>query len=480
LHGSAQNEGAAAREDARDYGSSEINETELREYLSKTLPGYMIPSYFIGMETIPLTPNGKTDRRALTRLKDTAIRKSRLYSAPRNEMEETLTAIWAGILGIQKETISIDDDFFSIGGHSLRATQMVSKIHKELNVKLPLSSVFKNTTIRAISNTLGTTPQEKYDTLEPVEKKEYYPLSSAQKRIYFLQQMDLKTTVYNMSLSMQMGKEIQKSRMENVLREIIVRHESLRTSFEIVNEEPVQRIHDAETIEFEIENYDSTGSDETEERDAKKFIRPFDLKEPPLIRSGLIRHPDGKHTWMVDMHHVISDGTSLSILAEDFKTSYSGKERKPLRIQYKDFTMWQAQLKKSGQLEDQERYWLDLYPEARRKPGAAAAEGIPRLEMHTDYKRPEVFTYAGANHRLTMEAEETAAYKRLAAENGGTLYMDVLATLNTLFYKYTGQTDIIIGTPVAGRSHEDLQHIVGMFVNTLPMRNHPGGEKEYR
>ncbi|MCP4150240.1 MAG: amino acid adenylation domain-containing protein, partial [bacterium] len=476
----AQSPGPDSQEAGGIFRDGGIKDEDLREYLSQILPGYMVPSFFIPLEKIPLNTNGKLDRNALTRLKNSYLQTHRAYSAPGNEMEKIVVAIWAGILGIQKETISIDDDFFRIGGHSLKATVMVSKIHKELNLKISLLEVFKRPTIRAIASALSTLTKDKYDTLKPVEKKEYYPLSSAQKRIYFLQQMDLNTTVYNMPQSIQMGKSIQKNRIENVFRELITRHESLRTSFKIVEEEPVQSVHDAAAKEFKIEYYDINQKGQTVETEIKKFIRPFDLRETPLIRSGLIRQPDGNHILIIDMHHVISDGTSRMILTGDFVSIYNGKERKPLRIQYKDFTMWQAQIKKSGQQEDQERYWLDLYPEARRQPGAAAAEGIPRLEMHTDYKRPEVFTYAGASHRLTMDAEETAAYKRLAAENGATLYMNALATLNTLFYKYTGQTDIIIGTPVAGRSHADLQHIVGMFVNTLPMRNHPGGEKEYR
>ncbi|MCP4147497.1 MAG: non-ribosomal peptide synthetase, partial [bacterium] len=456
-------------------------ETNLKDFLSQTLPDYMIPSFFIKLEKIPLTPNGKIDRNLLAQIQISGL-KSQTHIAPRNNVEEKLSAIWADILGTPKLEIGIDDNFFEIGGHSLRATVMVSKIHKEFHVKLPLAEIFKTPIIRGIAEMIEGLDESRFDSLEPIEKKEYYPLSSAQKRMYFLQQMDLNSTAYNMPLILPIGKDIETIRLEAVIRGLIDRHESLRTSFEFLDEEPVQRIHDS--VNFDIMYFDAAPEPVTSTKTPgdltavdiavsvfNTFVKPFDLNRPPLIRSGLIKHADGNHTWLVDMHHIISDGTSHMILTKDFYSIYNGKELPPLRLQYKDFCLWQNRLNANREIKNQEDYWLDLYPRT---------EEIPRLNLLTDYKRPEVFTNAGANHSFTMTPRETAGIDALAANCGGTLYMNLLAILNTLFYKYTGQTDIIIGSGIAGRPHTELQQIVGMFINTLPMRNFPRGEKDYR
>ncbi|MCP4158041.1 MAG: non-ribosomal peptide synthetase, partial [bacterium] len=363
---------------------------------------------------------------------------SKAYTAPRNEIENKLTAIWADILDSKKEEISIEEDFFRIGGHSLKATLMLSRIHKEFKVKLPLAEIFKTPFIKTIAEIIKGQAKSSYETLEPVEKKEYYPLSSAQKRMYFLQQMDINSTAYNMPLILPLGKEIETVRLEATIRGLIDRHESLRTTFESLGEEPVQRIHDR--IEIEIAYFEDTQktattgqtpgdrtADDTAGSIINTFVKPFEISRPPLIRTGIIKHADGNHTWLVDMHHIISDGISREILTEDFHTIYNGKELPPLRLQYKDFCRWQNRLNASGEIKTQEDYWQDLYPRG---------EEIPKINLLADYKRPEVFTKAGANYTFTMGTRETAGFRALAAAGGGTIYMNTLAILNTLFYKY--------------------------------------------
>ncbi|MCP4157191.1 MAG: non-ribosomal peptide synthetase, partial [bacterium] len=469
-------------------------EPGLKDYLSQFLPGYMIPTFFIKLEKIPLTPNGKIDRKALSKLQISNA-DPRAYIAPRNETEEKLSGIWAELLGIQKQAISIDDNFFDIGGHSLRATIMASKIHKTFNVKLPLAEIFKNQSIRKIAGTIKEFKQEKYSSLEPVEKKEYYPLSSAQKRMYFLQQMDLKSTAYNMPFITPIApapdkpEAVIQKRLQDAFRKLIRRHESLRTSFEQLGEVPIQRVYN--TVEYNIDYYELTGSgrgdagDEapaqemeggirTVEQIVKDFLKPFDLSRAPLLRTGIIKQADGHYMLLVDTHHIISDGTSHMILADDFFSLYNTEELKnnvplkELRLQYKDFTSWQNRLIQKGELKTQEDYWLNLY-----------RGEIPRLNLCTDFKRPEVFSFSGAYHQIQLETEATIGIRALAAESGGTLYMKILALLNTMFYKYTGQTHIVIGSGIAGRPHADLQHIVGMFVNTLAMRNFPNPTKDF-
>ncbi|MCX6584872.1 MAG: amino acid adenylation domain-containing protein, partial [Candidatus Aminicenantes bacterium] len=443
----------------------------LREHLAKELPDYMIPSYFVSVEKIPLTPNGKIDRGALPK---PGLKIGESYTAPRNEIEKRLVRLWAEILGRDalpdsqlQTSIGIDDNFFQLGGHSLKATIMTSKIHKELNVKVQLLEIFRTPTIRDIARLIRGLKKETFQDIEPVEKKEYYPLSSAQKRLYFLQQFDLNSTGYNMAMALPLGKGIKKDKLESTIKQLIARHESLRTSIDRVNEDVVQRIHAADGLEFSLDYYEAgkTGSEEI----IRNYIRPFDLSRAPLIRSGLIAFPDGHCTWMVDMHHIISDGTSQTILAEDFMQLYgTGVPLEPLPVQYKDFAQWQNRLFAGGRIKEQEDYWLRLY-----------AGEIPLLNLPVDYKRPGVFTFEGDRYMFTLESEDAAKFKVLGARYGGTLYMNIMAVLNTLFYKYTGQTDIIIGSGIAGRRRGDIQGVVGMFVNTLAMRNYPAGEKPY-
>ncbi|MCP4213727.1 MAG: hypothetical protein GY765_03675, partial [bacterium] len=202
----------------------------------------------------------------------------------------------------------------------------------------------------------------------------------------------------------------------------------------------------------------------------------FDLRQAPLFRTGIIKlaegtgetgEPEGskgQYILLVDTHHIVSDGTSDTLLTDDFFALYNNRRLKPLQLHYKDYTIWQNHLIASGEVKSQEAYWLEIYKGE-----------LPRLDLFTDYKRPEVFTFAGAIHEMELQSEEAAGFKALSTAGGGTLYMNLMAALNTLFFKYTGQADIIIGSGVAGRSHAELQNIVGMFVNTLAMRNYPQG-----
>ncbi|MFC2145978.1 amino acid adenylation domain-containing protein [Acidobacteriota bacterium] len=465
-------------------------EPDLGAFLLQRLPDYMIPSYFVELEAIPLTVNGKTDRRALPEPKR---EQGKAYSAPRNEIERKLAAIWSEVLGppVKDSLLGIDDNFFQLGGHSLKAALLVSKIHKEMNIKVPLLEMFNRQTIRGLSRYIEETGECKYMGIEPVEKREYYALSSAQKRLYFLQQMDLESTAYNIPAILPLAGNIEIQKLESAIKRVIARHESLRTSFIQVNNLPAQKVHEPDELGFKIEYHLAERKAQSaeqkvqsekrnEERCApsamrcastiKDFVRPFDLSRAPLVRSGIIKLPGGNHIWLVDMHHIISDGTSSVILQEDFSVFYPGEVLPGLRVQYKDFSEWQNRLFASGEIKSQEDYWFDLYK---------ASRGIPRLDFPVDNKRPKVFTFAGDHYNVVLERDDTQQFKALASGNNATLYMNILAVLNVLFYKYANHTDIIIGSGTAGRPHADLQHIIGMFVNTLAMRNYPQGEKTY-
>ncbi|MCU0290189.1 MAG: condensation domain-containing protein, partial [Acidobacteria bacterium] len=444
--------------------SEDLLDSELREYLLKDLPGYMIPAYFVRLDKIPLTPSGKVDRKALP---EPELKIGEGYSAPRNNLEKKLLEIWTEILGIDagKQPPGIDDNFFRRGGHSLKAAALMSKIHKELNVKIGLMEIFKTPTIRGIASIINGLKRETFLAVDPIEKKEYYPLSSAQKRLYFLQQLDLQSTGYNMPLALPLGRNINKEKLELTLQRLIARHESLRTSFIRINDEVVQRVHDQVVFAVETLATDAYGV----HGQTQTFIRPFDLAQAPLMRSGLMTMPDGNFTWVVDVHHIISDGTSHAILSEDFTAIYNDQELKPLTLQYKDFAAWQQQHLEGEEIKNQMAYWLDIF-----------TGEIPHLNLPRDYSRPSVFTFAGDSYGFTLTGAETKKFKQLGISEGGTLYMNFLAALNILLYKYSGQEDIIVGSAIAGRRHADLQGIVGMFINSLAMRNYPMGDKTYQ
>ena len=452
-------------------GKEEFSTSELRRKLAKELPDYMIPSYFIQLEKMPLTPNGKIDRKALPE-PEGKINTGVEYEAPRNELEEKLVGIWIEVLKV--DGIGINDDFFELGGHSLKATSLVSKIHKELEVEVPIREVFKNPTIKGMSEYIGKTAESSiYSSIKKVEEKEYYKASSAQKRLYTLQQMDLRGIGYNMPGVLQIEGKLEEKKLEKSFNRLIERHEALRTSFEVIDGEIVQKVHKEAFIDIEKYEYRVLDKKEEEkeyiEDTIRSFVRCFDLSKAPLIRVGLVKLGEEKCILMFDMHHIISDGVSMTILTDEFAKLYDGQELEKLRIQYKDYTVWQNDMLNSEVMKKQEEYWVNKF-----------SDDVPVLNMPTDYIRPVLQSFEGANLGFKLDKGITNKLKEITKETGSTMYMVLLAAYNVLLAKYTGQEDIIVGSPIAGRPHADLEGIIGMFVNTLVMRNYPETNKAFR
>ena len=445
-----------------------LNVSELREYLLKKLPGYMVPAFFLFLDKMPLTSNGKLDRDALPQPE---VKINARYIAPRNAVEEKLADIWANLLGIEKEKIGIDDGFFQLGGHSLRANIMAARVHKELNVELPLADIFKTPTIRALSKRIEKLSAVKYAAIKPIAEQEFYSLSSAQNRLYILQQMNEKSTRFHISSIFRLEGLLEKDRVENAFKRLIQRHGSFRTSFEVQGNYPIQRIH--ETVDFKMEYYESgSGEDRAKpdkeleaKRIVRQFLRYFDLSRAPLLRVGMIRTAQESHILMVDMHHIISDGTSLQVAVREFMAFYAGEELPPLRVQYKDFSAWQKNLIASGAIKKQEEYWLNRFK-----------GDIPVLSMPLDYSRPPVINAYGDCIYFDLDKDLTFALKKMALDMEMTLYILLLGAYTILLSKYSGQEDIVVGTPVAGRRHADLGNIIGLFANMMAMRNQPEGE----
>jgi hypothetical protein len=308
---------------------------------------------------------------------------------------------------------------------------------------------------------------DRYTSMRPVEEKEYYCLSSAQERFYMLHHMEPETRSYNMTGLMIMEGKWQKQRFETAAEKLIQRHESLRTYFQMGTRGPVQRIH--REVPFEIDYFAVDNREEDLIKTfIKTFIRPFDLKQAPLLRLGLIRLEEEKHILMFDMHHIISDGASMNLLIKDFALFYSGGPPPPSLFRYKDYCEWQHNLLNSGQLRKQEEYWLNHF-----------SGEIPVLNMPGDYPRPEFPGFEGDTIRFYFEEELTLRINQLMRETNTTLFMVLLAFYNIALSKYTAQEDIIIGLPVAGRNHKDLENIIGLFMETLAVRNSPQFDKSF-
>jgi amino acid adenylation domain-containing protein len=440
--------------------------TELREYLSLSLPEYMIPSFFVFLDEIPLTPNGKINRKALPAPEISA---GEAVVPPRNPVEEKLRDIWSQVLAIEKESIGIDMNFFQLGGHSLKATILLGKVHRALDVKLPLTAIFNTPTIRGMAGSLKGLTEDKYTGIEPVEQKEYYALSQAQKRLYILKQIDLTGTAYNIPQVIPLGDEIDFEKLQRTFIKLIERHESLRTSFHMKGDEPVQTIHNA--VEFEIRYHDAQREEAPPAEIIRDFIRPFDLSLAPLLRVGLIKINSKESIIIVDTHHIISDGISHEILKRDFTALYKGEKLAPLRIQYKNFSVWQNKDKQKENVKQQGEYWLKEF---------GVKGEIPVLNLPTDYARPAVKSFEGESIDFEIGGSETRAIKEWALEEGLTLFILLLAVYYVLLAKLTGQEDIVVGTAVMGRPHPDLEPIIGMFINMVPLRNYPKGEMCFR
>ncbi|MCP4220112.1 MAG: amino acid adenylation domain-containing protein, partial [bacterium] len=435
----------------------------LRAQLAEGLPDYMVPAYFMELERMPLNTAGKVDHKALPQPE---IKRENRYVAPGDDVEECLTEIWAGVLHLEKETVGIDDNFFTLGGHSLKATILVSRIHKELDVQLPLAEIFRNPTVRGQRQAVKRAEESLHIPLEAMEEKEYYPLSSAQKRLYVIRQMEGRNSSYNMPMFVQVDGEIDKEKLAHTFRLLIQRHQGFRTSFEMVNMEPVQRVHRVVAFESEYFSLDSGGA----EKILAGFVRPFELSQPPLLRVGLIKLEDAvnRHILLMDMHHIISDGISHGIFVKDFVDMYEGKELSPLKLQYRDFSQWQNSRGRREIITRHQEYWLNKY-----------GGRVPMLNLPLDYSRPTVYNFEGARRTFKLTRQLAGKLDASALESGVTLNILLLAAYYVFLAKITNQDDLVVGVPTSGRLHADLENIVGFFANMLAMRNKPGREKQF-
>jgi len=440
---------------------------DLREYVSARLPGYMVPTYFVRLDKIPLNANGKVDRPALPN----PLHLSKTGGAgvlPHTSIEKRLARLWADVLNMGETRAFIDDNFFQSGGHSLKGTVLISRIHQEFQVHLTLADLFKVPTIRGLAAMIKKGAPEKYLSLEIAEKKEYYRLSSSQKRLYIVNQIDSQSLNYNIPAVYRLPKEPDLTRLKETFSQLIARHESFRTSFIMVEDEPVQRIYEQVAFELEIFRADGQGGQEQLELIIRRFIRSFDLTRAPLLRVGLIETEEKEYFLLFDMHHIISDGVSMSIFLQELTGLYQGEKLPPVGLQYKDFAEWQQGQEQKERYQAQKAYWQ-----------AEFSGEIPILQLPLDFPRPAVQDFSGGLVPLFIGPEDLDILKQSALKQGATLYMLLLSIFSLSVARLSGQEEVVIGSPVAGRRHPELQGIIGMFINTLGIRSFPRGDESF-
>ena len=438
--------------------------TELRGYLNARLPDYMVPTHFVVMETMPLTPSGKVARRLLPE-PEWERSDEQQYVAPSTAIETTLADIWSEVLGVPQ--IGIHDDFFELGGHSLLATKVVSRIRDALNTALPLMTLFSKPTIAELAMELGDTEERDTSDTGKIEKQARgatIPLSFAQQRLWFIDQLDPGNPVYNLPWPLRLKGKLDKAALGKALNELTARHESLRTVFRAEAGKPVQVIRDSLTVELPEENlsgYESALITHIQNAAGHRF----DLSEGPLLTAELIALNEDDHVLLIVMHHIIADMWSGDVILSELSALYnalskqSDAELPSLGIQYADYAIWEQSGEHNERLERQLHYWQDQL-----------AALPPLLELPTDRPRPPVQTFNGGSVNSVINTTLTGQLKQLSADNGCTLFMTLLGAFQVLLYRYSGQPDIPVGTPIAGRRYTGLEELVGVFVNTLVMR----------
>ncbi|MCP5108055.1 MAG: SDR family oxidoreductase, partial [bacterium] len=360
---------------------------------------------------------------------------STTYLEPSTEGEKKMAGIWQELLGIDQ--VGIMDDFFELGGDSLKAAAMIAKIKQVFNTDISVREIFNAPRVKELAKGLGPSAAaaevSEYTRIPPAEKKEYYSASAMQKRLYVLEQMEGIGTTYNLPYALVLDGKIDIERLEGAFRLLIVRHESLRTSFELLDGEPVQIIHEVSDVDFFIEYSDVHKDDGEMDKDTlmKEFIRPFDLTAAPLIRVGIVKLPGEQYFMIFDVHHIAADGSSYMIILTDFFALLDGKELPRLDIQYKDFSQWQNSEVGESVLENQETYWLKTFKDE-----------IPVLHLPTDYSRPVVQVFEGNLFRFSAAKEEFERLKRLAVEENATLFMVLLGLYYVFLSKLSRQEDI--------------------------------------
>lgn len=452
--------------------------SELRAFLQTRLPDYMVPSIFVPLPALPLTPNGKIDRRSLPLLDDRSDLPALDQIAPRNPLETQLASLWSEVLDLER--VGIHDNFFDLGGHSLLVTQLVSRVRDALQVEVTIRDVFESPTVATFADSLQALSATEIDafTIRPQSRSGNIPLSFAQERLWFLSQMFPESPVYNIQTLIQASLRLDPALLEQSLEALANRHEILRTTFPVYNGQPVQAI--ANDLSFPVEVIDlSTLPEQERSAVAHAHItefteRPFDLARGPLLRVALLTIAEQEQIFLLVIHHIVADGWSMGIVLRELWIFYAAQLEgrtatlPELPIQYVDFALWQQHYLSGSALQSLLAYWRQQL------------QGLPTLRIPTDSVRPATPLHRGKRCSLTLTTELSTAVLDLGRTEGCTLFMTLLAALSAVLYRCTGQTDFAVGSPIANRTHAELEGLVGFFLNTLVLRVDLSGNPSFR
>ncbi len=458
-----------------------VNASELRAWVKERLPEYMVPVAVVSMERLPLSPNGKVDRKNLPAPEYRRPELEGEYQQARTPAEEVMAAIWAEVLKLDQ--VGVHDDFFALGGHSLLATQVVSRVRQAFRVELPLRALFEAPTVAGLTEKAEALQRAKQGLQAPpmvrVDRNQKLPLSFSQQRLWFLDQLEPESPLYNVPHVVRVTGKLDVAVLDRTLNEIVRRHETLRTRFETVDDQPVQVI--AETLKLDLAIRDLSSLPAAERVDEARRLaleevkRPFRLSTGPLLRPTLLRLDDQDHVLVLNTHHIISDRWSLGVLSQELAAIYEAYlEGQPsplpeLTIQYPDYAVWQREYLSGPALDQQLQYWK------QQLQGAP-----PVLELPTDRPRPPIQTFNGAHKSQILPKALLDKLKTLSREEGSTLFMVLLAAFDVLLARYSGQDDIVVGSPIAGRNRAETEKLIGFFVNTLVLRNELSGNPTFR
>lgn len=448
----------------------------IRSYLATVLPDYMIPSVLMVLDALPLMNNGKVDRQALPEPDQDRPDVEQDYQAPTSQTEKTIASIWSEVLGMNR--IGVRDNFFDLGGHSLLATRVISRIRKEFELELSLRSLFESPTIAGmadrIDNVNGSDKGINSAPFTKASRDNALPLSFAQQRLWFLSQLDPDSLAYNIATGINFRGKLRLDILQKSLAEIVRRHEVLRTTFKMLDSQPVQIIHSPDGFELPVKDLQHPTQEDAQQIASQEARRPFDLINGPLFRACLLQLDPQDHLLVLSMHHIVSDGWSIDIVRHELEALYSAHLRNQpdvlprIDIQYVDFAQWQRGVFTDKMLASQQNYWE-----------GQLSEGLQTLQLPTDKPRPAVQTNDGANVNFSLSKALTAQLKQFSQQFEVTLFMTVLAAFKVLLYRYTRQTNFAVGTPIANRNQTEIEDLIGFFVNTLVLRTDIDGNPRF-
>ncbi len=432
--------------------------SEIKAQLVRDLPSYMIPAYFVKVESLPFNASGKVDRSLLPDPEEAAeVREG--FMPPETATEAILAEIWSGVLGAQQ--IGRYDSFFDIGGDSLSIVSVMTQVMQSFHVDISLEEVYRSPRLVDLAALIEKAEQTSYRPILKAPQMQDYPVSSAQQRMWVLMQGQPDSVAYNIPIAFEIKGKLDIPRLEKAFKALIKSHEALRTSFILRDSELRQKVYDRADFELIVT--------ECEKAQLKSvladLIKPFTLEKAPLMRAAVIKTGEDEHVLFIDMHHIISDKKTTELLLGELARAYAGGASARKRIEYKDYAVWQQEFMGSENISLQRDFWL-----------AELSGELPLLNLHTDRQRSAVQRFEGARVKFDISGKTADKLRSFAAQRGATLFTAILAAYNILLSKYTGQEDIVVGAPVSGRSRAEIQNVAGVFLNTVPLRSYPRGE----